>query len=69
VCSRRNNPSEPLDDTFCDCARIMYSSLELSQAFLMLYDTRMRSSIGILSCCSWRGLSGCVNFFCLGMSL
>jgi hypothetical protein len=41
----------------------MYSSLDLSQDVLVLYDIRRISSIGILDCCSWKGLSGCVKFY------
>jgi hypothetical protein len=36
VWSRRNNPSVPLDNALCACARRMYSSLDLIQAFMML---------------------------------
>jgi hypothetical protein len=36
VWSRRNDPSVPLDNALCDCERRMSSSLDLSQAFLML---------------------------------
>jgi hypothetical protein len=36
VWSIRNDSSVPLDNALCDCVHRMYSSLDVSQAFLML---------------------------------
>jgi hypothetical protein len=48
VCSRRNDPSEPHEIALCVSALCIYSSLEFSHAFLMLYDIRSKYSICML---------------------
>jgi hypothetical protein len=58
VCSQRNSPSEPRERALCVSALCIYRSLDLSHAFIMLYDIMSNSSMGMLNFCSWSGFKG-----------
>jgi hypothetical protein len=62
LCSRRNYPSDPNERALCVSNLCIYSSLDLSYAFQMLYDIRSNSSMGILNCCYWSGFKWCIRF-------
>jgi hypothetical protein len=62
VCSRRNDPYEPCERALCVSALFIYSLLDLSHDFLMLYDIRSNSLMGMLNCCSWSGFKGSIRF-------
>jgi predicted small integral membrane protein len=62
LCSRRNDPAEPCERALCISALCIYNSLDLSHAFLMLYDIMSNYLIGMLNCCSWSGFKRWIRF-------